>query len=369
MPVHGESIIRSVYEQIYTDILPLLESNLHLDFTGKILNSLTDWVSIENDKQNDVVLTPRYVTRLMAQMARTDMNSFVWDTAMGSAGFLVSAMDLMIKDARTKIKDPHELQRKLQHIKQQQLLGIEILGNVYLLSVINMVLMGDGSSHMINADSHKIYDKQNFPANVFLLNPPYSAKGKGMVFVDEALSQMTTGYAAILIQENAGSGEGQPYTKHILQNNTLLASIHMPTELFSGKASVQTAIYLFKVNRPHEKDDLVKFFDFSVDGYTRQNRKKASQDVNLRDTDHAKARYAEVLARILGKAPKTSYYTTENGKYFEKPISLTGSDWTFAQHQTRSIKPTEQTFESVVDDYLTFKVNQLLKGDADNDQN
>lgn len=369
MPVHGESIIRSVYEQIYTDILPLLESNLHLDFTGKILNSLTDWVSIENDKQNDVVLTPRYVTRLMAQMARTDMNSFVWDTAMGSAGFLVSAMDLMIKDARTKIKDPHELQRKLQHIKQQQLLGIEILGNVYLLSVINMVLMGDGSSHMINADSHKIYDKQNFPANVFLLNPPYSAKGKGMVFVDEALSQMTTGYAAILIQENAGSGEGQPYAKHILQNNTLLASIHMPTELFSGKASVQTAIYLFKVNRPHEKDDLVKFFDFSVDGYTRQNRKKASQDVNLRDTDHAKARYAEVLARILGKAPKTSYYTTENGKYFEKPISLTGSDWTFAQHQTRSIKPTEQTFESVVDDYLTFKVNQLLKGDADNDQN
>lgn len=369
MPVHGESIIRSVYEQIYTDILPLLESNLHLDFTGKILNSLTDWVSIENDKQNDVVLTPRYVTRFMAQMARTDMNSFVWDTAMGSAGFLVSAMDLMIKDARAKIKDPHALQQKLQHIKQQQLLGIEILGNVYLLSVINMVLMGDGSSHMLNADSHKIYDKQNFPANVFLLNPPYSAPGKGMVFVDEALSQMTTGYAAILIQENAGSGEGQPYAKHILQNNTLLASIHMPAELFSGKASVQTAIYLFKVHRPHEKDDLVKFFDFSVDGYTRQNRKKASQDVNLRDTDHAKARYAEVLARILGKAPKTSYYTTENGKYFEKPISLTGSDWTFAQHQTRSIKPTEQTFESVVDDYLTFKVNQLLKGDADNDQN
>ena len=50
----------------------------------------------ENDIANDVVLTPRYVTKLMAKLARTDMNSFVWDRAMGSGGFLVSAMDIMI---------------------------------------------------------------------------------------------------------------------------------------------------------------------------------------------------------------------------------------------------------------------------------
>lgn len=79
-----------------------MESNLHLDFTGKILNSLGDWVHIENDRENDVVLTPRYVTTLMAKLARTNMDSFVWDRAMGSAGFLVSAMDIMIKDAQAK---------------------------------------------------------------------------------------------------------------------------------------------------------------------------------------------------------------------------------------------------------------------------
>lgn len=48
----------------------------------------------------------------------------------------------------------------------------------------------------------------------------------------------------------------------------------MPTDLFGGKASVQTAIYVFKVARPHEEDDLVTFLDFSEDGYTRMNRKK-----------------------------------------------------------------------------------------------
>lgn len=364
-PINGESLIKSVYRQVYDDILPLLESNLHLDFTGKILNSLNDWVSIDNDHANDVVLTPRYVTNFMAQLARTNMDSFVWDTAMGSGGFLVSAMDIMVKDAEDKIQDHDKLKAKKDSIKHKQLLGVEILGNVYILAILNMVLMGDGSSNMKRGDSHKIYDKLNFPANVFLLNPPYSAPGKGLVFVQEALSRMETGYAAILIQENAGSGNGQPYAKNILKHNTLLASIHMPDDLFSGKASVQTAIYVFKVNRPHEKDDLVKFVDFSNDGYTRQNRKKSSQEVNLRDTDHAKDRYAEVLARVLGKKAKTDYYTEAKGTYKEDSISLNGDDWTYGQHREISIFPSEKDFSKTVADFLAWKVGQVMKGEED----
>lgn len=358
-PTNGESLLKPIYTQIYNEIIPLLESNLHLDFTGKILNSLNDWVSIENDKENDVVLTPRPVTNLMAKLAHTNMNSFVWDTAMGSAGFLVSALDIMVKDANNKIQDKKKLKAKINNIRDRQLLGIEILGNIYLLAFLNMTLLQD-SKQLYHANSHKIYNKLHFPANVFLLNPPYSAPGKGMNFVKEALSQMETGYAAILIQENAGSGNGQPYATDILKHNTLLASIHMPGDLFSGKASVQTAIYLFKVNRPHEKDDLVKFIDFSNDGYTRQNRKKSSQEINLRDTDHAKDRYAEVLARVLGKAAKTSYYTSNNGNYIESTISLSGNDWTLGQHKSVSLQAQEKDFKNVISEYLTFKVNQIL---------
>ena len=241
-PTNGESIIRNLFKQVKKDIIPCLESNLHLDFTGKILNSLNDWVSIENDAKNDVVLTPRYVTTFMARLARTDKDSFVWDRAMGSAGFLVSAMDIMIKDATDKISDAEELEEKIRHIKEQQLLGIEILGNIYLLAVLNMILMGDGSSNIINGDSHDTTLGEGFPATVFLLNPPYSAAGKGFNFVEEALTQMTKGYACVLIQENAGSGNGLPYTERILKSNTLIASIHMG-DIFCGKSSVQTAIY------------------------------------------------------------------------------------------------------------------------------
>ena len=109
----GESIIKSIYKQVKSEILPLLENdNVRLDFTGKILNSLNDWVAIDNDRLNDVVLTPRFVTNLMARIARTDKNSFVWDTCMGSSGFLISAMDIMIADAKETIKDKNELEKK-----------------------------------------------------------------------------------------------------------------------------------------------------------------------------------------------------------------------------------------------------------------
>ena len=364
-PENGESSIKVLYKQVKDDIIPCLESNLHLDFTGKIFNSLSDWVSIENDQPNDVVLTPRYVTAFMARLARTNMNSFVWDKAMGSAGFLVSAMDIMIKDAQSKIKDKDECNKKIKNIKENHLLGIEILGNIYILAILNMILMGDGSSNMINDDSFKY--NGSFPANVFLLNPPYSAPGKGLNFVEKALNQMTNGYACILIQENAGSSQGEGYSKSILKNNTLLASIKMPYKLFSGKSTVQTAIYLFKVARPHEKDDLVTFIDFSNDGYTRLSRKKSSQEVNLKNTDFADERYAEVEAIVLGKKPKTSFYTEENGLVIKDTISLEGNDWIFSMHQKNNNPPTEEDFIKTVSDYMAWKISSMIKGESFNE--
>lgn len=358
-PEYGESAIKELYRQVKDDIIPCLESNLHLDFTGKIFNSLNDWVSIENDQPNDVVLTPRYVTSFMARLARTNKDSFVWDKAMGSAGFLVAAMDIMIKDAQEKITDKDEYEKKIKNIKENQLLGIEILGNIYILAVLNMILMGDGSSNMINGDSFK-YDGK-FPATVFLLNPPYSAAGKGFNFVEKALNQMTKGYACILIQENAGSGFGLPYTKNILEKNTLLSSIHMAYDLFCGKSTVQTAIYVFQVARPHEEDDIVTFVDFSNDGYSRQNRKKSSQEVNLRNKDHAIERYAEVEAIVLGKKPKTSFYTGKNGLVIKDTISLNGEDWTFAQHKMANARPNELDFQKTLRDYLAWKVSSIVK--------
>jgi hypothetical protein len=142
--------------------------------------------------------------------------------------------------------------------------------------------MGDGSSNILNLDSIKDFDGKygfgktdsKFPADAFILNPPYSALGNGMNFVEKALGMMNKGYGAIIIQNSSGSGKAIDYNKRILAKHTLLASIKMPVDIFIGKSSVNTNIYVFKVNEKHHKDDIVKFIDFSNDGFTRANRKK-----------------------------------------------------------------------------------------------
>ncbi len=359
-PINGESILKSIFKQVKTDIIPCLESPLHLDFMGRIFNRLGDWIPIASDKKNDVVLTPRYVARLMAKLCRVNMKSRVWDRTMGSGGFLVTAMDLMISDAQVRIHDKAKLEDRIESIKKKQLFGIEVLPEIFILAVLNMILMGDGSSHMVRGDGHNKSIGSDFQADVFLLNPPYSAEGKGFIFVEEALPMMADGYAAVLIQENAGAGMGLPYTKRILENNTLIASIHMP-DVFRGKSSVQTAIYLFQIGVPHNPKHLVKFIDFSNDGYARQNRRRSSQDVNLRNVDDAIGRYLEIENIILGQQRDTSYYTRENGLFIEDVITLNGDDWTFAQHKKLDLMPTEADFRKTAADYFAWQASSIIR--------
>ena len=372
-PKNGESPIKTVYMVIKDDIMPIFLSGRHLDFTGRLFNVLNSWIPLRpGDDKNDVVLTPRYVTELMARLCKVNRESYVWDYAAGSGGFLISAMKLMIEDAKANVHSESEKRAKIDNIKLYQLLGIEIRPEIYILAVLNMILMGDGSSHILNSDSLKYNGKymqsvadeadRDFPANVFMLNPPYSAEGKGFVFVERALSRMKSGRAAILIQENAGSGNGLPFTQKILERNTLIASIKMPDKLFIGKASVQTAIYVFEIGTPHDRESLVRFIDFTEDGYSRQNRKKSSLNVNLKDTENAKERYAELCDIVLGRKTKTSFL---KDKVIEDTITLDGNDWTYGQHQKIDTVPTEADFRKTVADYLSWKVSTLLKEEGE----
>ena len=329
---NGETQLKRVFTKIIDDLGIYYKIGLSTDFTGKLFNEMYSWLGFSQDKLNDVVLTPSYVATLLARLARVNMDSYVWDFATGSAGLLVAAMNEMLIDAKNKIKSPDKLALKSAEIKANQLLGLEILSEVYMLAILNMILMGDGSSNIINKDSLNEFNgnygfgktDKKFPANAFVLNPPYSAPGNGMVFVERALSMMEKGYAAIIIQNSAGSGKATEYNKRILQHSTLLASIRMPIDLFIGKSSVQTNIYVFRVGEAHQKDDVVKFIDLSNDGYTRTDRKKSSS--NLKDTDHAKERYQEIVDLVRFGKSKLNLFSEK--EYYEGNIDPdNGADW------------------------------------------
>ena len=362
--VDGESQLKRVFTKIVDDLGIYYKIGLTTDFTGKLFNEMYGWLGFSQDKLNDVVLTPSYVATLLVKLARVNKDSFVWDFATGSAGLLVAAMNEMLNDAKNTITSPEELTQKEITIKAEQLLGLELLSSVYMLAILNMILMGDGSSNILNKDSLSDFNgnygfgktNNKFPADAFILNPPYSANGNGMNFVEKALGMMNKGYAAIIIQNSAGSGKAKEYNQKILEKHTLLASIKMPIDIFIGKSSVQTNIYVFKVNEKHHKEEMVKFIDFSNDGYTRTNRKKSTN--NLKDTDKAKERYEELINLVRFGKSKLSIFTEK--EYYEGTIDPTnGADW----NQTAPIdtKPTLKDFKKTISDYLAWEISTLLK--------
>ncbi|MBO5238229.1 MAG: SAM-dependent DNA methyltransferase [Lachnospiraceae bacterium] len=362
---NGESQLKRVFTKIVDDLGIYYKIGLSTDFTGKLFNEMYSWLGFTQDKLNDVVLTPSYVANLLVKLARVNKDSYVWDFATGSAGLLVAAMNEMLIDAKNKINSPEQLAIKSAEIKANQLLGLEILPSVYMLAILNMILMGDGSSNILNKDSLRDFkgnygfgntDKK-FPADAFVLNPPYSAPGNGMIFVEKALSMMEKGYAAIIIQNSAGSGKAITYNRNILKHSTLLASIKMPLDLFVGKSSVQTNIYVFRIGEAHQNDDVVKFIDFSNDGYARSDRRKSS--CNLKDADRAKERYKELVDLVRFGKTKLNIFTEK--EYYEGTIDIeNGADW----NQTAPIdtKPTLDDFKKTINDYLAWEVSNLLKG-------
>ena len=363
-PHNGESQLKRIFAKIVDDLGIYYKIGLTTDFTGKLFNEMYTWLGFTQDKLNDVVLTPSYVATLLVKLARVNQDSYVWDFATGSAGLLVAAMNEMLDDAKAHSTSPTELAHKQAKIKAEQLLGLEVLSSVYLLAILNMILMGDGSSSILNQDSLANFDgnygsgktDQKFPATAFILNPPYSAPGNGMNFVARALSMMHTGYAAIIIQNSAGSGKAKEYNQQILKNNTLIASIKMPIDLFIGKSSVQTNIYVFKVGEAHHQDEIVKFIDFSNDGYTRSDRKKSSH--NLRDTDNAKGRYEEVVNLVRFGKHKLKILTEQ--EYYENTIDpQNGCDWN--QSTPIDTTPSLADFKKTVSDYLAWEVSNILK--------
>ncbi|MFR9542464.1 MAG: N-6 DNA methylase [Rikenellaceae bacterium] len=361
---NGESQLKKVFTKIVDDLGIYYKIGLTTDFTGKLFNEMYGWLGFSQDKLNDVVLTPSYVATLLVKLARVNKDSYVWDFATGSAGLLVAAMNEMLIDAKNSIKSPDELRQKELKIKAEQLLGLELLSSVYMLAILNMILMGDGSSNILNKDSLTDFEgyygfgktDEKFPADAFILNPPYSANGNGMNFVERALGMMTKGYAAIIIQNSAGSGKASEYNRRILKKHTLIASIKMPIDIFVGKSSVRTYIYVFRVNEAHQKDDIVKFIDFSNDGYTRTNRKKASN--NLKDTSNAKGRYDEVVNLVRFGKSKLNIFSDK--EYYEGVIDPNnGADWN--QSTPVDAKPTSQDFKRTISEYLAWEVSDLLK--------
>ena len=357
----NKQIFSFVYENIFRSIDAMAG---HLDIMGEMYSEFLKY-ALGDGKEIGIVLTPPYVTKMMASILNVNRESKVMDLATGSAGFLISSMKLMIEDAeKTFGKKTTSAKNKIEDIKKHQLLGVELNAEMFTLAATNMILRGDGSSNIqkgntFNTPQHLYTD---FKANRILLNPPFSYFENGMPFIAFGLDKMEIGgLGAIIIQDSAGSGKATATNRQILKKHTLLASIKMPVDLFQPMAGVQTSVYIFEAHKPHDFEQTVKFIDFRKDGYKRTSRA-------LQEVDSPAQRYTDIIKIYkAGKKAKIEADWDLDEVYTEDFITPSGSDWNFDQHKTIDARPALKDFKKTVSDYLAWEIGNILKNPKEGD--
>lgn len=300
-----------------------------------------------------IVLTPHHITTLMTELIDVLPTDYVLDPACGSGAFLISAMNRMTKLA----KDEDEI----KHIKQHQLLGIELQEKMFTVATTNMILRGDGKSNLQLNDMFSVTGEevQKQRVNKILFNPPYS-QGKTdktlteINFIRHALDMLVTGgKLAVIVPQSTMVGkskEEKEYKKRILEKHTLDMVITVNKNTFHG-VGTNPVIAIFEAGKPHDIErKKVKFINFEDDGFV------VRKHIGLIDDDSAKEKRCFLFDVINGNEEN---YTTE---FMVKSTIQAEDEWLHSFYYFNDEIPSDEEFEKTIADYLSFQFDMYTHG-------
>lgn len=271
-----DGVLREIITDINDNINTFIRTHEYFDVLGQLYIEFLRYAN--SDKGLGIVLTPPHVTEFMAELGEVNKDSVVYDSCTGTGGFLVSAMNLMIKDSKDD-------QDKIKHIKQYQLFGVEYQAHIFALACSNMFIHQDGKTNILKGncfDKEIIDEIKKIKPTVGLLNPPYKADKKNDVeeleFVINNLECLEQGgrCVAIVPMSSALAQKGKilELKKKILEKHTLEAVLSMPDELFfNSNVGVISCVVVLTAKRPHPKSKKTFFGYFKDDGFEKRKIK------------------------------------------------------------------------------------------------
>lgn len=262
------TILRDLIIRIHDEILPYVKNN-DFDTLGVFYRIFIRYAG--SDSKTGLVLTPNHITDLFCNIANLTENSIVFDPCCGTGGFLISAMDYMIKKAGNN-SETHK------RIKTKQLLGIELRTDMFTHTCSNMMMRGDGKSHIYHGDCFDDNLKKEikqFNPDISFLNPPYQDgnSDEQLEFIENALDFLIRGGTCVAICQMStvvGSNKSLNAVKQrLLEKHNLKAVFSMPNDLFHP-IGVVTVILVFQAHIPHQTNQETFFGYFKDDGFEKR---------------------------------------------------------------------------------------------------
>lgn len=334
-------ILKNLIFSIEKDILPYIR-NEEFDMLGKFYRFFIKYAG--SSQNTGLVLTPDHITDFFCEVSKLDVNDIVFDPCCGTGGFLISAMNYMIKKAGIDTD-------KIKNIKSKQLIGIEERSDMFAHACSNMMMRGDGKSNIIFGDC---FDEKNkdevklFNPTKSFLNPPYNVGPDGQLgFIENALECICKGGIVVAICQMStvvGSNKETNLVKErLLKKHTLKAVFSMPNEIFYP-VGVITAILVFEAHTPHSNNIKTFFGYFKNDGFVKTKNKGRLDTKKL---------WSSIKDKWL-----KAYFNKENiaGLCINKTVSYNDEWCAEAYMETDYTTLTEKDFETEIKKYIAFKL-------------
>jgi len=343
---YPKGILNKIIDEINHNVHPFISVYHNFDVVGHFYGEFLKYTAGDK-KALGIVLTPRHITELFCELADVTKEDKVLDICAGTGGFLISAMQAMLKTANTDAER--------EDIKKNRLIGIENSPKMFALSASNMILRGDGKANLHQGscfDPAISKSVKEMKPNIGFLNPPYAQSKSDadlheLYFVKHMLDQLTKGGTGIAIIPVSCVISPSSAKSEIVKHHTLKAVMSMPNELFYPVGTV-TCIVVFEAHKPHKEYKQKTWFGYwRDDGFIKTKKNGRSDEKDL--WQGIKERWIE------------SYINREVHAGESVTRTVTADDEWIAEAymETDYSKLTQKDFEEVVKNYAVFK---LLNG-------
>lgn len=222
--------------------------------------------------------TPRHIIDMIVEIVNPQKGETILDPACGTAGFLISAYNKIIKEDLSI--------EEREHLMTDGLVGYDINPNMVKLANVNLFLHNckKPNIHLYDTLSEKTYWKDNY--DVILANPPFMTP-RGGIRPHELFNAINAnrsevlftyyiakhlkrdGRAGVIVPEGVVFQSANAYKnlrRMLIEENYLYAVISLPSGVFNPYSGVKTSILLMD-RALARKTDKILFVKIKNDGF------------------------------------------------------------------------------------------------------
>lgn len=262
--------------------------------------------------KNGQFRTPRHIIKMMVEMANPKIGDRVMDPACGTAGFLVSTYEYILKSNTSKdlIKKDSDGQeynfvadklnaKEKKILDEESLYGYDIDRTMVRIAVMNLMMHGITSPNISGEDTLSKRYNEKGTYDVILANPPFkgsineseksddltiSTSKTEILFLELMYNSLTIGgKCAVIVPDGVLFGNSNAHKsirKLLLEKCRLDAIVSMPSGVFKPYAGVSTAVLFFTKGEPTKQ---VWFYDMEADGYSLDDKRNEIKENDIPD--------------------------------------------------------------------------------------